>query len=308
LQEGRLPNANLLPLSAVGVELQVLSWNGQGICLFHGPDRLAMRPIVAKYVKDRHVVCFQEVHGNRDDILLTFSQWLPGWSIFVSGCLDSQGFASPGSGGVVTVVCPNLSRMCSFEERILVDGRCLLVSLCSNTLGLYKRVHILNLHNYGLSGVQVDGIGQKLDEFFQGNAARPMEEFGILIGDLNFLAADERVFKVGHPPAVGAAGRPPSASGSHAKAWMSFLSRWTEVVQPFPTHFDVKGNTLSKLDRAFISCPSSQTLKLNIQCSVVGKPEECFSNYESDHAPLALCFGRPILTRFGRPKHKDKGA
>ena len=95
-----------------------------------------------------------------------------------------------------------------------------------------------------------------------------MEEFGILIGDLNFLAADDRVFKVGQPPAVGAAGRPPSSSGSHAKAWMAFLPRWTEVVQPFPTHFDAKGNTLSKLDRAFISCPSSQILKLNIQSSV----------------------------------------
>ena len=98
-----------------------------------------------------------------------------------------------------------------------------------------------------------------------------MEEFGIQIGDLNFLAADDRVFKVGQAPAVGASGRPAYSAGSHAKAWMSFLSRWTEVVQPFPTHYDAKGNTLSKLDRAFISCPSSQTLKLNIQCSVVGK-------------------------------------
>ena len=71
------------------------------------------------------------------------------------------------------------------------------------------------------------------------------------------------------------------------------------MVQPFPTHFDPKGNTLSKLDRAFISCPSSLTLKLNIQCSVVGKPEECFANFESDHAPLALCFGRPLRLKIG---------
>ena len=154
LAGGSFPNANLLPLSLAGVELQILSWNGQGICLFHGPDRLKMGPIIAKYVRNRHVVCFQEVHGNRDDILLTFSQWLPGWSIFVSGCLDFQGFASPGSGGVVTAVCPNLNRLCSFEERILVDGRCLLVSLCSHSLGLYKRVHVINLHNYGLTGVR----------------------------------------------------------------------------------------------------------------------------------------------------------
>jgi hypothetical protein len=258
-----------------------------------------MGPIVAKYVHNRHVVCFQEVHGNRDDILWTFSQWLPGWSIFVSGCLDFQGFAAPGSGGVVSAVCPNLSKVCSFEERILVDGRCLLLSLCSNSLGLYKRVHIINLHNFGLSGGQVSYIGQELDKKIQDNAARPKEEFGIIIDDFNFLSGDDRVFKVGQPAATGALAPPPSSSGSHRTAWMKFLSRWTEVVQPFPTHFDPKGNTLSKLDRAFISCPSSFTLKLNIQCSVVGKPEECFANFESDHAPLALCFGRPIRLKIG---------
>ena len=65
---GSSPNANLLPLSLAGVELQVLSWNGQGICLFLAPDRLKMGPIIAKYMHNRHVVSFQEVHGSRDDI------------------------------------------------------------------------------------------------------------------------------------------------------------------------------------------------------------------------------------------------
>ena len=89
---------------------------------------------------------------------------MPGWSIFVSGCLDFQGFAAPGSGGLVIAVSPNLNKLCSFEERILVDGRCLLVSLCSNSLGLRTRVHIINLHNFGLSGGQVSDIGQELDQ------------------------------------------------------------------------------------------------------------------------------------------------
>ena len=177
------------------------------------------------------------VHGNRDDILLTFTQWLPGWSVFVSGCLDSQGFDLPGSGGMVTAVCPNLSKLCSFEEQILVDGRCLLVSLCSNSLGVYKGVHIINLHNFVLSGGQVFGIGQKLDENNLDNSASPMEEFGFIIGGFNFLSGDDRVFKVGQPPAVGASTPPPSFSGSHRTAWMTFLSRWTEVFQPFPRPF-----------------------------------------------------------------------
>ena len=101
---GSFPNANLLPLSAVGVELQNLSWNAQGICLFHGPDRIKMGRLIAKYSNNLHVVCFQEVHGNRDDLLLTFSRCLPGWSIFVLGCSDFQGFAAPGFGGLVIAV------------------------------------------------------------------------------------------------------------------------------------------------------------------------------------------------------------
>ena len=80
---------------------------------------------------------------------------------------------------------------------------------------------------------------------------------------------------------------------------MKFLSSWTELVQPFPTHFDSKGNSLSRLGTAFISCPSSLILKLNIGCSVVGKPEECFANYESDHAPIAVSFGRPSRPAVG---------
>ena len=58
-------------------------------------------------------------------------------------------------------------------------------------------------------------------------------------------------------------------------------------------------DSLSRLDRAFIACPNSLTLKLNIGCSVVGKPEECFAHFESDHAPLAVGFGRPSRPKIG---------
>lgn len=83
-----------------------------------------------------------------------------------------------------------------------------------------------------------------------------------------------------------------SYSGSRKAAWMRHLASWTEVAQPFPTHFDSKGNTVSRLDRAFVACPISLLLKLNFGCSVVGTPEEIFANGDSDHAPVAICFGR----------------
>ena len=73
---------------------------------------------------------------------------------------------------------------------------------------------------------------------------------------------------------------------------MRHLTTWTQVAQPFPTHYDSKGNTVSRLDRAFIACPISLLLKLSIGCCVVGTPEEIFANGDTDHAPVALCSGR----------------
>jgi len=120
-QGGSLPNVNLLPLSLAGSELQVFSWNGQGICLFNLADRLKMGPIISKLSQNRDIVCFQE-HGTEPEFLQSFSQWLPGWLIVRSGCFDFQGFPAPGSGGVVTAICRKLRRLCSFEERVIVPG------------------------------------------------------------------------------------------------------------------------------------------------------------------------------------------
>ena len=99
----------------------------------------------------------------RTTFLFSFSQWLPGWLIVCSGCFDFQGFPAPGSGGAVIAAYPNLGRLCSIEERVILYGRCLLVSPCLNIFELCRRVHIFNLHNYGLSGGQVSPTGMQLN-------------------------------------------------------------------------------------------------------------------------------------------------
>ena len=126
--------------------------------------------------------------------------------------------------------------MCTFEERVIVPGRCLSVALCLNSFGLRKRLHILNLHNYGFSGAQVAAVGVALDKCFADSVSKPKEEFGVLIGDYNFIAKDDRVFQVGSPPIAGASISAVYCSGSRQGQWMKHLASWTEVVQPFPTH------------------------------------------------------------------------
>ena len=140
-----------------------------------------MGSTMSSFAKNRHVVCFQEVHGNMADIVLSFTQWLPGWLIVRSSCCDSDGFDAPASVGVVTAICPMLRGLCTVEDRVIVPGRCLSVTLCPDSFGLRKRVHILNLHNYGFTGGQVSAVGAVLDKNFQDSVSRPKEEFGVII-------------------------------------------------------------------------------------------------------------------------------
>ena len=67
-----------------------------------------MGSTISSFAKKRHVVCFQEVHGNMADILPSFTQWLRGWLIVRSSCCDSDGFDAPASGVLVIAICPIL--------------------------------------------------------------------------------------------------------------------------------------------------------------------------------------------------------
>ena len=86
-------------------------------------------------------------------------------------------------------------------------------------------------------------------------------------------------------------------TGTRQAHWERYLTHWTEVIQPFPTHYNKYGNTCNKLDRAFVPYPSSMLLKLSVTLSVIGTPEQVSADGESDHAPVALGFGRHIKAK-----------
>ena len=116
---GSFPNPNN-PLSFLGEQVQILSWNGRGICVYDSSDMERMRCEVQRLARNRHILCFQEVHGRDSEIFATFSRWLPNWKIVGSACVADDGLQLHASGGVVTAICPALMRRCSFVEKILV--------------------------------------------------------------------------------------------------------------------------------------------------------------------------------------------
>ena len=94
-------------------------------------------------------------------------------------------------------ICPKLSSVCSIVPLEIVPGRCLSVSIWAHISGIPRNLHILTLHNYGLSGEQVSTVGVVLVRLNEACLRQPHKNFALLIGDFNFSARDDRVFKVG---------------------------------------------------------------------------------------------------------------
>ena len=95
---------------------------------------------IRKFANNRHILCFQEVHGHREAVVASFGRWLPGWNIVSSVCVDAQNFADPASGGGVIAVCPKLNSFCKTEPKEIVPGRCLSVSLSALVGGGSKEI------------------------------------------------------------------------------------------------------------------------------------------------------------------------
>jgi hypothetical protein len=280
--------ASLFPFDKNRGEFHFLSWNGRGLCVADSVERNRLRDTIRKLSKQMHVLCFQEVHGRVAEIILAFQGWLPGWHISVSVPFTDDGMEASSAGGVVTAVCPHISGCGSFEDVVLVPGRCLGTSIFVGD----KVLHVLNIHNHDLRAHQVRHIGNYMSQIAQDIKVAPCSKFGILIGDLNIKAEEELVFKVGRAvdrPNARSSGNP-VYSGSNLRIWESILSEWTEVWQPYPTHFHSRDNSCSRIDRGWIFCPSSLLTRIQKSSYVVCSPEAFHAEGLSDHAPLVISF------------------
>ena len=78
--------------------------------------------------------------------------------------------------------------MCNIELLEIVPGRCISVSIWALVSGLKRNLHILTLHNFGLSVSQVKRIGNIMNTIKEDCRRQPTLEFACLVGDFNFLA------------------------------------------------------------------------------------------------------------------------
>ena len=114
-----------------------------------------MGNVVKELAVNRHVLCFEEVHGPKASVVACFNRWLSGWNILASVRLASQDFEDPAPGGVVIAICPSLNNVCSAEPYEIVPGRCLSVSSFAHVSGLLRTLQVLLFIIMGLMGVKL---------------------------------------------------------------------------------------------------------------------------------------------------------
>ena len=243
-----------------------------------------------KFALSHSVICLQETHGEPGEIELFLLGAIPGWKVFVSGCLNPDSTFAPGCGGVAICVAPSLANRCvNIEFSIFVQGRCVAASLSFESLSF----NIMNIHNFNLSHRQLTDIGRQLSLWRECTLIDPQHFFSMVIGDLNFPASSDRAFK----PVVELSDSgtvafeiPVHYSTLHYR-WKSLLMNWTELVQPLPTHFNPQGPTLKRLDRAWVDMPAHLITKIQVRSEVLTPPEILFARHVSDHAPVSFRFG-----------------
>ena len=124
----------------------------------------------------------------------------------------------------------------------------------------------------------------------------PAKNSSIIIGDFNFSDRKDKHFvvstaaNIGEPSTVSQP--PPEHYSTQFHTWSDILKSWTEISQPFPTHFNSSGPSLRRLDRVWSSSPSHLLSKLHVHSEVISSPENLSAEGFSDHAPLALVFGK----------------
>ena len=265
---------------------KVVQHNARGLCVSDIAARQLAGTILRSLANQAQFLCISEVHGHRSEILSQLRLWLPGWKCFASSFFRSDGSENYGAGGVFIAVSPVVAtRAISYTPHILVPGRCMGLSIKFPGMVF----DLVNIHNYGLTKNQVLQVGLHLDALQSRDRAHPTACSSLAVGDLNFLADGEQRFKVGRPLAPSSLWRS-HHSGTHSSLWKSFLSKWTELAQPFPTHFSSESCSSSRLDRGWSSSPVNQILNFRVSSSTVGTPEEFESARLSDHCPVAYCF------------------
>ena len=250
------------------------TWNARAL-FHHGPAlRARKRGFLGRLLGQANVVCLQGSHGSDSDIRDSLNHECKHFSFFPSFCANSD------SGGVVTIVRSSLLLGSTISSSPLVPGRVLRTCVAK---GQCKWV-IYNVHNHGISDLDLASVIEVLSADIQVARNRPNDVPVAVLGDFNFSAHAEGRMKIVTPElAVSNA----VASRAAVRKWQSALGRLVEVQQGFPTHFCVGSHSMVRLGRVSVSIPPYMLTLTSAKCSVTCCPRRSHDKRLSDHARVA---------------------
>ena len=253
-----------------------ISWNARALAT---RDETLMRRkmrFLRKIIACADVVALQEVHGNIYDLNRILNSLKHEWSWHLNPG------PTHGTGGVAF-----LCRRKAFPQGLvfedLIAGR---VSRARCEKDSFACT-LWNVHNQELAVGDIDRINRRINSDVDEATLHPTEKIVWLMGDLNFSDAEELEKSLADPSGALRLCDPRQARRHTALAnqWPA-LRRLTEIRVPEPTHFCKQTNSLSVLDRVFVSLPGWAFTRVSGQAGTLANPVRTADDGLSDHAPV----------------------
>ena len=182
-----------------------------------------------------------------------------------------------------------------FTPHELIPGRALCVTLHNGP----HDIHLVNIHNHGLSFDRITHIEKFLEKHNSNVSVRGGSQTTWLAGDWNCLAGDEvplRIKDLAQDPVQ------PQDQQRHlrAKRWNKIFEKFVEFHSPEAvSRFDSTNSSFSRLDRIYTNI-DRWALPLAAPDTVIFEaPDILHARLISDHSPVGIVLGKGV----SKPKH-----
>ena len=137
---------------------------------------------------------------------------------------------------------------CSISETNQVPGRVLRLALSA---GDYKMI-VWNIHNNGLSLVQVERLARRIKQDLKEHELHPNTVLVTILGDMNFLSDGDTRCKVVDVTSTSNDGR----RENWQYKFKTLLKKTVEMLPSAPTHFHRASQFRARIDKIFLAVPS----------------------------------------------------
>ena len=200
---------------------------------------------------------------------------------FVSPC------ASLAAGGILTLV----SRRLDLQDgrvscQCYAPGRVHRVSIATPS----RTTFVWNVHNFALLPKELSLLCKDMAADIATANSEPSGYNCIVGGDFNFGPHDVPTFRPELVPTAGPANRAILTPRQGQRAFENALADATEISPTAHTHFDLKHNSFSGIDRVFVTTPPWALLAHQVCVNVHACPQQLRALAVSDHSPVTVTF------------------